>query len=383
MGFVDFIKTYFWVPIVVGIVVLAIGILVIWCLIRKCRRNHDYERVPLLTSSNDIGLAYRIQKEAEKQYTIHRDTAWLNSQFYLRSNPQYSDVQQLEDLGWRPQKHWFKVYDTRSRSQMFMTMSQKSEKLTYAFTKENQKLIKDMLLVLQHPFILTVADIDFMMDQRIVVVVYPVSVRGTLKDYIYQNKHTDPWKLKYKTRNRGLNVTQIRCFGKQVLSALLFLEEKGFPCHGHVHSGNIIIENNKCSRFRKTEITARLMGCESCLLCEESKLYPLLKKKLKNNKSALDVLCFGHLLYEMCAGCELTKPHPDPGDLYNCRNSSVVEVLNFIFPEEKTAGYPTLKEISELKFFSEVPLRELDVYNFSPISLSKEMKSLIKSFIRG
>lgn len=67
-----------------------------------------------------------------------------------------------------------------------MTMSQKSEKLTYAFTKENQKLIKDMLLVLQHPFILTVADIDFMMDQRIVVVVYPVSVRGTLKDYIYQ-----------------------------------------------------------------------------------------------------------------------------------------------------------------------------------------------------
>ena len=41
-------------------------------------------------------------------------------------------------------------------------------------------------------------------------------------------------------------------------------------------------------------------------------------------------VCFafilGHLIFEMCAGYELTKAHPDPADLYNCRNSSVVEV---------------------------------------------------------
>ena len=30
------------------------------------------------------------------------------------------------------------------------------------------------------------------------------------------------------------------------LQALIFLEEKGFPSHGHVHSGNIIVEQNKC-----------------------------------------------------------------------------------------------------------------------------------------
>ena len=69
---------------------------------------------------------------------------------------------------------------------MLMTMTQKSQKLTFPFTKENRKLVKDMLLLQQHPFILPIADIDFMVDQNIVVVVYPVCVRGSLKDYIYQ-----------------------------------------------------------------------------------------------------------------------------------------------------------------------------------------------------
>lgn len=384
MGFVEFIEDTIWVPIVVGVVVLAVGIIVICVIIKMCRKSRDYEQVPLLSATNnDIGLGHRIQRENEKQYFIHRDTAWLNSQFYLRSNPQYNNVQQMEDLGRRTDKHWFRVYDSRSRSNMFMTMAPKSEKLTYLFTKENRKLVKDMVLLLQHPFILPVADIDFMVDQGIIVVLYPVCSRGSLKDYIYQSRCTDPWKLKYKTRNRGLNVTQIKCFGKQILMALLYLEEKGFPTHGHVHSANIVIENNKCSHSGKIETTARLMACESCLLCEEPKLYPVLRKKLKNNKSALDVLCFGHLIFEMCAGYELTKAHPDPGDLYNCINPGIVEVLNFIFPEDKTAGYPTLKEISELKFFSEVPLPELAAYNFSPISLSKDMKSLLKSVTRG
>ena len=45
------------------------------------------------------------------------------------------------------------------------------------------------------------------------------------------------------------------------------------------------------------------------------------------NKFLLHIsLLAGHLVFEMCAGYELTKAHPDPGDLYNCRNPSVVEV---------------------------------------------------------
>jgi hypothetical protein len=28
--------------------------------------------------------------------------------------------------------------------------------------------------------------------------------------------------------------------------ALIFIEDKGFPPHGNVHSGNIVIDNNSC-----------------------------------------------------------------------------------------------------------------------------------------
>ena len=38
----------------------------------------------------------------------------------------------------------------------------------------------------------------------------------------------------------------VNLFVDFLFQALIFLEEKGFPSHGHVHSGNIVVENNKC-----------------------------------------------------------------------------------------------------------------------------------------
>ena len=95
---------------------------------------------------------------------------------------------------------------------MLMTMTQKSQKLTYPFTKENRKLVKDMLLLLQHPFILPIADLDFMVDQSTVVVVYPLGVRGSLKDYIFQ---VSADKLKEKKA-----LLLIICLGQQLTSVL-------------------------------------------------------------------------------------------------------------------------------------------------------------------
>lgn len=32
-------------------------------------------------------------------------------------------------------------------------------------------------------------------------------------------------------------------FGRHILEALLFLRERGIPSHGHLHSGNVILQN--------------------------------------------------------------------------------------------------------------------------------------------
>lgn len=41
----------------------------------------------------------------------------------------------------------------------------------------------------------------------------------------------------------GLPLTQIQRLGRQILEALLFLRERGISSHGHLHSGNVVIQN--------------------------------------------------------------------------------------------------------------------------------------------
>lgn len=38
-------------------------------------------------------------------------------------------------------------------------------------------------------------------------------------------------------------MSQVQRLGRQILEALLFLRERGFPAHGHLHSGNVILQN--------------------------------------------------------------------------------------------------------------------------------------------
>lgn len=38
-------------------------------------------------------------------------------------------------------------------------------------------------------------------------------------------------------------MSQVQRLGRQILEALLFLRERGFPSHGHLHSGNVILQN--------------------------------------------------------------------------------------------------------------------------------------------
>lgn len=320
----------------------------------------------------DIGIGQRMEQERAQKQKAVETTAWMNAQFYLRVNPKYSDVKQLECLGSRSHKSWFRVFDKWKQENLLMTMENKPDKMMAPFTSSARDTIKDMLDLLQHPYIYPIHDIDFMVDQNIVVILYPVCKRGSLKDFIYQSRFAEPWKSKYKVKKKGLSVTQIRCFGKQILSALLYMEEKGFPPHGHVHTGNIMIDNNSC----------RLMGCENSLIGEEPRIFSIIKKKLKHNKDVIDVLCFGHVIYEMCVGMELESAHPQPGHLNLCRNPDIITILNFIFPEKRT-DYPSLKEIASQDFFSQVPLPVLDSYRFAPISLNKEMKNIVKAIKTG
>lgn len=74
----------------------------------------------------------------------------------------------------------------------------------------------------------------------------------------------------------------------------------------------------------------------------------------------MDIICFGHLLFEMCTGYELAVPQPTPGhyQLDLERYPQVVEVLQMIFdsPENR---YPNIEELVLCDLFRNIDLREL------------------------
>lgn len=65
---------------------------------------------------------------------------------------------------------------------------------------------------------------------------------------------------------------------------------------GHLHTGNIIIENDR----------VRLLDLENGILGVPSFYRPyFMQHRRINNLQAIDVYCFGHVLYEMMFGAPL------------------------------------------------------------------------------
>ncbi|ESO88877.1 hypothetical protein LOTGIDRAFT_219027 [Lottia gigantea] len=283
----------------------------------------------------------KMQRDRQEKMNAVRDSAYMNCQFYLRSNTQYDNVQQLKELGSRIDKHWFRVTDRRYQNERILSIIPYNPKMMLPFTKLTCKTLKDLFSILQHPHIFPMSDFDFSLEQKLVISVQPVSIKGSLKDLIYQGRFTDSFYEKYNRRYKGLELGQVQIFGKQVLEGLLFMYEKSFPQHGSVHSGNVMYDNGQC----------RLSGFENSFIGNTSRVHPLIKKKLKDNKEALDTLCFGHLLFEMCCGYELDSAHPEPQHLIGHQSPQIVSILNFIFGID-TGRYPTIKQVNMTSFLS-------------------------------
>lgn len=74
----------------------------------------------------------------------------------------------------------------------------------------------------------------------------------------------------------------------------------------------------------------------------------------------IDVICFGHLLFEMCAGYELGSPQPSPAhlELELDRYPQIAEVLSYIF-DSPDGHYPSIEELVLCDLFRNIDLREM------------------------
>ena len=100
---------------------------------------------------------------------------------------------------------------------------------------------------------------------------------------IEKNCWNEDWSQKYTAQGRDLPLPQIQQMGRQILEALVFLKERGFPTVTHLHSGNVIVQNG----------VARLAGLENTLLGFTSRTQPIITSRLAH-LSSVDSICFGN-----------------------------------------------------------------------------------------
>ncbi|KAB0407064.1 hypothetical protein E2I00_010811, partial [Balaenoptera physalus] len=210
---------------------------------------------------------------------------------FFRSEPKWEVVEPLKDIGWRIRKKYFLMKIKNQPKERLVLSWADLGPDKYLSDKDFQCLIK-LLPSCLHPYIYRVTFATANESSALLIRMF--NEKGTLKDLIYKAKPKDPFLRKYcnPKKIQGLELQQIKTYGRQILEVLKFLHDKGFP-YGHLHASNVMLEGDTC----------RLLDLENSLLGLPSfyRSYCSQFRKI-NTLESVDVHCFGHLLYEMTYG---------------------------------------------------------------------------------
>ncbi|KAL3665704.1 hypothetical protein V7S43_009137 [Phytophthora oleae] len=190
------------------------------------------------------------------------------------------------------------------------------------FQKENTLYnLKALLVTLKHPYILPVLDIHHSKEKKALLVVQPFVSSGSIKDRIYQvDNPAKPYDVKYRLENaHPLPFEEIAKFSRQILEALAGLRSKGLVCD-HLRSTNVLVDEGNA---RLAEIFTPLLAIDRYK--DNRELTVSLEQHMD-----IDLLLFGHVLYEMATGMELLSPQPEEGVL-KMLAPDIAEVLRAIF----------------------------------------------------
>ncbi|KAH7974160.1 hypothetical protein HPB49_010708 [Dermacentor silvarum] len=366
----DFAREYYWVILLAIFAVMALAAIAIWAILRCRYPRHEY----LALDNESSFILDRLELSRKLRGDIDRNEALINCQYYLRGSTRYFLRYQLCNIGSRMDRHWFVVRDSATRTERLLTVTALPDACPLRHSPcQVRPGLQEIFLDLQHPYVHPVLDIDIkvLAERPHVVVVSPLNDVGSLKDLIYHSKYNEDWQEKYRPHGTGLPQDQVQRLAKQIVEGLLFLHEKDFPAFYNLHLGNVILQNG----------VARLTGLENVLLGYVPRVSAFIRKRICEDKEVVDAVCFGHALFEMAAGYEMSTTKPTDknyADVEHC--PEVYQVLRFIF-ENENHHYPTLEEVATLDFFRNIDLRELTTHTVPPI-LRTNLSSTAKHLLR-
>uniref|UniRef100_A0A8D3CYC1 PX domain containing serine/threonine kinase n=1 Tax=Scophthalmus maximus TaxID=52904 RepID=A0A8D3CYC1_SCOMX len=283
---------------------------------------------PLLCSS----LTVKKFLDPNNYCANYTEIALQQVSMFFRSDIKWEVLEPLRDIGWRIRKKYFLIKNKEQPKERYLLSWVDLGPDKFLSDKDLQSAMK-LLTSLSVPYLCPL--LFSSTSESSALLIRPFSERGSLRDHICKAKPRESYLRKYcnPKKSQGLELSQIKLYGRQILEGLKLLHDGGV-FHGHLHTSNVIVDEGVC----------RLMDVENGMLGVPSALRPSFTPLRKiNTTEGVDVFCFGHLLYEMTYG---RPPDSVPLDQYPAAPyTAVVSVLQSILSTEACkSGMPTLHQ---------------------------------------
>ncbi|XP_014899490.1 PX domain-containing protein kinase-like protein isoform X2 [Poecilia latipinna] len=283
---------------------------------------------------------------------------------FFRSDPKWEVQEPLKDMGWRIRKKYFLVKNKEQPKERFLLSWVDLGPDKFLSDKDLQSALK----LLSNPSTAYLSPLLFSStSESSALLIRPFSERGSLRDQICKVKPRESHLKKYcnPKKSQGLELEQIKLFGRQILESLKLLHDSGL-FFGHLHASNVMVDDGVC----------RLVDVENGMLGVPSVLRPAFTQLRKiNTAESIDVFCFGHLLYEMTYG---RPPDSVPVDQFpSAPHAAVVSVLQSILSTDACkSGMPTVPALIQTPLFSDVKLKHSEKLQ---IKVPSRLKEALKS----
>uniref|UniRef100_A0A3P9NX50 PX domain containing serine/threonine kinase n=1 Tax=Poecilia reticulata TaxID=8081 RepID=A0A3P9NX50_POERE len=271
---------------------------------------------------------------------------------FFRSDPKWEVLEPLKDMGWRIRKKYFLIKNKEQPKERFL--------LSWVSRTPDSSGVPTAYL---SPLLFSST------SESSALLIRPFSERGSLRDQICKVKPRESHLKKYcnPKKSQGLELEQIKLFGRQILESLKLLHDSGL-FFGHLNASNVMVDDGIC----------RLVDVENGMLGVPSVLRPAFTQLRKiNTTESIDVFCFGHLLYEMTYG---RPPDSVPVDQFpSAPHAAVVSVLQSILSTDACkSGMPTVPALIQTpnltgSVLHQVPSRLKEALKSAKGSLEKRL----------